>query len=164
VTSARKARRRKPTRDERSRTPRETTTAVAPTPSLWTRPLIAIVVIGALLRGYYLTQPMRYDESVTYLYFASQSWTTVVSSYTYPNNHVFHSLLVKAFATILGDDPWVLRSLPASRGFQPPTCADLARIGPCRSANGGSDRVALFADRREQRPGCAHREFVRSTE
>ena len=128
MTSARKARRRKPTRDERSRTPRETTTAVAPTPSLWTRPLIAIVVIGALLRGYYLTQPMRYDESVTYLYFASQSWTTVVSSYTYPNNHVFHSLLVKAFATILGDDPWVLRSLPASRGFQPPTCADLARM------------------------------------
>lgn len=112
MTSARKARRRKPTRDERSRTPRETTTAVAPTPSLWTRPLIAIVVIGALLRGYYLTQPMRYDESVTYLYFASQSWTTVVSSYTYPNNHVFHSLLVKAFATVLGDDPWVLR-LPA---------------------------------------------------
>jgi hypothetical protein len=112
VTSARKARRRKPTRDERSRTPRETTTAVAPTPSLWTRPLIVIVVIGALLRGYYLTQPMRYDESVTYLYFASQSWTTVVSSYTYPNNHVFHSLLVKAFATVLGDDPWVLR-LPA---------------------------------------------------
>ena len=58
---------------------------------------------------------MRYDESVTYLYFASQSWMTVVSSYTYPNNHVFHSLLVKAFATVLGDDPWVLRSLPASR-------------------------------------------------
>jgi hypothetical protein len=55
---------------------------------------------------------MRYDESVTYLYFASQSWTTVVSSYTYPNNHVFHSVLVKAFATVLGDDPWVLR-LPA---------------------------------------------------
>ena len=112
MTSARKARRRKPTRDERSRTPRQTTTAVAPTPSLWTRPLIAIVVIGALLRAYYLRQPMRYDESVTYLYFASQSWTTVVSSYTYPNNHVFHSLLVKSFATVLGDDPWVLR-LPA---------------------------------------------------
>jgi len=55
---------------------------------------------------------MRYDESVTYLYFASQSWTNVISSYTYPNNHVFHSLLVKACATVLGDDPWVLR-LPA---------------------------------------------------
>ena len=111
MTSAHKSRRRKPARGERSRTPRETT-AVAPTPRLWTRPLVAIVVIGALLRAYYLTQPMRYDESVTYLYFASQSWTTVVSSYTYPNNHVFHSLLVKAFATVLGNAPWVLR-LPA---------------------------------------------------
>ncbi len=73
---------------------------------------MALVVIGALLRAYYLRQPMRYDESVTYLYFASQSWTDVVSSYTYPNNHVFHTLLVKGCATVLGDDPWVLR-LPA---------------------------------------------------
>lgn len=81
-------------------------------PPLWTRPLVALVVIGALLRGYFLRQPMRYDESVTYLYFAAQPWTTVVSSYTYPNNHVFHSLLVKACATLLGDNPWVLR-LPA---------------------------------------------------
>jgi 4-amino-4-deoxy-L-arabinose transferase-like glycosyltransferase len=55
---------------------------------------------------------MRYDESVTYLAFAGQSWTTVISSYTYPNNHVFHTLLVKAGVTLFGNDPWVLR-LPA---------------------------------------------------
>ena len=111
MTSAHKARRRKPARGERSHTSRETT-PVRPTPPLWTRSFAAIVVVGTLLRAYYLTQPMRYDESVTYLYFASQSWTTVVSSYTYPNNHVFHTLLVKAFVTVLGDAPWVLR-LPA---------------------------------------------------
>lgn len=64
------------------------------------------------MRLYYLRQPMRYDESVTYLYFAAKSWTTVISSYTYPNNHVFHSLLVKACVTVLGNDPWVIR-LPA---------------------------------------------------
>ena len=55
---------------------------------------------------------MRYDESVTYLYFASQPWTTVVGSYTYPNNHVLHSVLVKGCASLLGNEPWVLR-LPA---------------------------------------------------
>ena len=71
-----------------------------------------LVAIGALLRLYYLRQPMRYDESVTYLYFAARSWTTVVTSYTYPNNHVFHTLLVKACMAVLGDDPWVIR-LPA---------------------------------------------------
>ena len=55
---------------------------------------------------------MRYDESVTYLDYVSQSWTNVISSYADPSNHVFHSLLVKACATVLGADPWVLR-LPA---------------------------------------------------
>jgi hypothetical protein len=84
----------------------------APNPALWTLPLVALVIIGALLRGYYLRQPMRYDESVTYLYFVAQPWSTVISAYTYPNNHVFHSLLVKACVTLLGDAPWVLR-LPA---------------------------------------------------
>ena len=109
----RKSRRHKPAAAERSDRTGPPITA-RPVP-FWTLPLIVLVAIGALLRLYYLRQPMRYDESVTYLYFASQSWTTVVSSYTYPNNHVFHSLLVKAFATVLGDDPWVLRSSPASR-------------------------------------------------
>lgn len=55
---------------------------------------------------------MRYDESVTYLHFAAQSWTTVVTSYVYPNNHVFHTLLVKTCATLFGNDPWAVR-LPA---------------------------------------------------
>ena len=64
------------------------------------------------MRLYYIRQPMRYDESVTYLNFASQPWETAIGSYTYPNNHVFHTLLVKAFASLLGNAPWVLR-LPA---------------------------------------------------
>ena len=67
------------------------------------------MLIGTLSRAFYLRQPMRYDESVTYLYFASQSWASVISSYTYPNNHVFHTLLVKACVALLGNDPWVLR-------------------------------------------------------
>ncbi|HEX6052624.1 MAG TPA: glycosyltransferase family 39 protein [Gemmatimonadaceae bacterium] len=74
--------------------------------------MIGLVAIGALLRLYYLDQPMRYDESITYLHFASQPWETAIGSYTYPNNHVFHTLLVKACVSLLGDDPWVLR-LPA---------------------------------------------------
>ncbi len=71
-----------------------------------------LVVIGAAFRAYYLRQPMRYDESVTYLYFAAQPWATAVGSYIYPNNHVLHTLVVKAFAAVLGNEPWVLR-LPA---------------------------------------------------
>jgi len=55
---------------------------------------------------------MRYDESVTYLYFVAQPWDTLLSSYIYPNNHVFHSVLAKVFVGVLGTDPWVIR-LPA---------------------------------------------------
>lgn len=65
-----------------------------------------------MLRLRYLSQPMRYDESVTYLYFVAGSWANAISSYTYPNNHVFHTLLVKACVVLLGNSPWVLR-LPA---------------------------------------------------
>ena len=88
---------------------------------------------------------MRYDESVTYLYFASKSWATVVSSYTYPNNHVFHSVLVKAFATVLGDDPWVLR-LPAfiaGVAMIPVTYAVGRRLFGSAAAYGGAALVAV---------------------
>jgi 4-amino-4-deoxy-L-arabinose transferase-like glycosyltransferase len=87
-------------------------TTSAPTGRGWTPALFTLLVVGTLLRLYYMGQPMRYDESVTYLYFAARPWATVVSSYRYPNNHVFHTLLVKACVTLLGDDPWVIR-LPA---------------------------------------------------
>jgi hypothetical protein len=71
--------------------------------------VLALVVVGALLRLRYLNQPMRYDESVTYLYFAAKPWTTIVSSYLYPNNHVFHTLLVKTAVSVFGNEPWVIR-------------------------------------------------------
>lgn len=74
--------------------------------------LLGIVLAGVLLRGYYLHQPMRYDESLTFLRYASQPLETVVSSYEEPNNHVLHSVLVHAAYTVFGDEPWALR-LPA---------------------------------------------------
>lgn len=80
--------------------------------TIWTAPLICMLGVGVLLRLNYLDQPMRYDESVTYLEFASRSWSRAIGSYTYPNNHVFHTVLVKACVSIFGNDPWVIR-LPA---------------------------------------------------
>src|SRR5262245_2123319 len=60
----------------------------------------------------YLGQPMRYDESITYLLFVRRPWADALSLYTYPNNHVFHTLLAKASVTVFGDAPWAIR-LPA---------------------------------------------------
>lgn len=78
----------------------------------WGAPLVCMLGIGFLLRLQYLDQPMRYDESVTYLEFASRSWSRAIGSYTYPNNHVFHTVLVKLCVGVFGNDPWVIR-LPA---------------------------------------------------
>jgi len=70
--------------------------------------LLAITCRLAALR-----QPMRYDESVTWAYFVGRSWTTIVSQYQFPNNHVFYSLLAKATSSLAAWEPWALR-LPAA--------------------------------------------------
>jgi 4-amino-4-deoxy-L-arabinose transferase-like glycosyltransferase len=74
--------------------------------------LAAIVVVGIALRLVYIDQPMRYDESVTYLEFAAQPWSMALGSYLYPNNHVFHTALVKLSTSVFGNAPWAIR-LPA---------------------------------------------------
>jgi hypothetical protein len=71
--------------------------------------ITAVAVISRLAN---LWQPMRYDESITWAYFVGRSWHTVVSSYQFPNNHVFFSLLAKATSSLAPFQPWALR-LPA---------------------------------------------------
>jgi len=74
--------------------------------------LWCIILLAATCRIVALGQPMRYDESVTWALFSGRSWTTIVSWYPFPNNHVLHSLLAKATSAIAPWSPWALR-LPA---------------------------------------------------
>ncbi|HEY5219704.1 MAG TPA: glycosyltransferase family 39 protein [Gemmatimonadaceae bacterium] len=74
--------------------------------------LLAIVAVGALARLAALGQPMRYDESVTYLYFVGRSWRTAVSAYQFPNNHLLYTVAAKLMALLGHGAPWSLR-LPA---------------------------------------------------
>lgn len=74
--------------------------------------LIVIVLTGVALRLLNLWQPMRYDESVTYLEFIRHPLSQALSRYDQPNNHVFHTLLAKGSAAAFGNAPWALR-LPA---------------------------------------------------
>ncbi len=69
------------------------------------------LALGGALRLAFLFQPMRYDEASTYAMFAPSA-LTAISQYQYPNNHVFHTLLVHVSARLFGDAPWALR-LPA---------------------------------------------------
>jgi hypothetical protein len=74
--------------------------------------LVAILVIGLALRLLTLGQPIRYDEATTYLEFARKPLSVALSRYDYPNNHLFHTLLVKASMAAFGSAEWSLR-LPA---------------------------------------------------
>src|SRR3569833_223385 len=90
-----------------------TASALAPTHESDRRKRSAVALLliaaGTALRIAYLSQPMRYDEAVTYLYFATRSWLTVFASYRYPNNHIFHTALVKISTGALGNAPWAIR-------------------------------------------------------
>ena len=72
----------------------------------------AILLVAAIVRAAALSLPMRFDEAVTYVEFVRHPWWTVVSSYPYPNNHVFFSLLAKATTALAPNEPWAIR-LPA---------------------------------------------------
>ncbi len=74
--------------------------------------MIAIVLVGALVRTYFLPKSLRYDESTNYINFASLPLTDVISHYDSTNNHIFHTVLVHFSTSIFGLYPWTMR-LPA---------------------------------------------------
>lgn len=73
--------------------------------------LTAIVLAGAVIRLYFIDQPMRVDESWTFMASVKDGWKSVLT-YVTPNNHVLHSIFVKLSTSILGAHPWSIR-LPA---------------------------------------------------
>ena len=72
----------------------------------------AITALGIAIRWGPLFQPMRYDEAATWIDYASQPLAKSLSDYRFPNNHLFHTLLVHVAAALFGSDPWALR-IPA---------------------------------------------------
>jgi hypothetical protein len=74
--------------------------------------LAVIFLLGAALRLHRLFQPMDFDEAYTVVNFALKSLSDVLSDYSVPNNHIFHSLLVHASIGLFGNAPWAAR-LPA---------------------------------------------------
>ena len=71
-----------------------------------------IVALGLALRLRFMNEPVRSDEAYTYNEYATRSTYDAVSLYTFPNNHLLHTLFVHAAVRSLGGAPWVLR-LPA---------------------------------------------------
>jgi len=74
-----------------------------------------ILLLAAVLRVAYLAEPIRYDESLTYVGFGRRSIVHALASYPEPNNHIFHSLLLYICVRFFGSSLWVIR-LPALVG------------------------------------------------
>jgi hypothetical protein len=71
-----------------------------------------ITLLAAVLRAAYFDKPFSHDEAYTYVGFASRTLRAVVTDYSLPNNHVFHTILVYLSTLVFGPTPWAIR-LPA---------------------------------------------------
>ncbi len=74
--------------------------------------VLFVIFVGTVLRISQMRLGIIYDEAFTYTYYATQPFHFIVSNYTYPNNHILHTLLVKLSTNIFGVHLWSLR-LPA---------------------------------------------------
>lgn len=79
----------------------------------WTLITLGLVTVAAVvLRILRLDDPIRFDEAYTFNVHASTPFFNLISDYTTPNNHVFHSVMVRCSHLLFGDSPLALR-LPA---------------------------------------------------
>ena len=78
----------------------------------YTAVVLVLMAAAVLIRWLFLSYPMRYDESYTVVTFASRPWRNLISDYSLPNNHIFHTVLVKLAMSVFGSAPWAVR-MPA---------------------------------------------------
>ena len=74
--------------------------------------LAGLALLAAGLRAAYILRPMSHDEAYTVVAFASRPLGIILTDYSLPNNHIFHSLLVHLSYLLFGVQPWAVR-LPA---------------------------------------------------
>ncbi len=71
--------------------------------------LAALMLAAGVARAFYLYKPFLHDEAYTYVGFASRSLRAVMTDYSLPNNHVFHTIMVHFSTQIFGVEPWAVR-------------------------------------------------------
>jgi hypothetical protein len=77
---------------------------------------VGVVTLAAVaVRIPFASQPMRYDEALTFNEFASRPLYYGLSFYPEPNNQLLNTLLMHLAYVVFGNQPWVLR-LPALLG------------------------------------------------
>lgn len=74
--------------------------------------VLGTIAVGALLRISQLWLGITYDEAFTCVFYAPKPVAFILSDYTWPNNHLLHTLLVKISMAVFGTHLWSVR-LPA---------------------------------------------------
>jgi 4-amino-4-deoxy-L-arabinose transferase-like glycosyltransferase len=69
----------------------------------------AICGLGMIARLMLINLSVEYDEAYTVMAFAHSPFRILVSDYHVPNNHVFHTILVRIAVLLLGSQPWQIR-------------------------------------------------------
>ncbi len=74
--------------------------------------LLLLILTAALIRIYFLNQPIKFDEAGSFLYSTARPSFMIASYYVTPNNHILHTLLMRCSYLIFGGSLWAIR-LPA---------------------------------------------------
>ena len=74
--------------------------------------VLLLTAAGGLIRSQGITRSLGHDEVYTWVEYASKGWLAILSSYSAPNNHIFHSLCLKLSVSLFGEVEWAMR-LPA---------------------------------------------------
>lgn len=78
--------------------------------------VIGSAITSLVLSGHKaVTAAITYDEAYTYLRFAGQPISGILSDYHAPNNHILHTVLVHLSTGLYGNATWAIR-LPAFLG------------------------------------------------
>ncbi len=98
--------------------------------------LAILMVLGVLIRWKMINYPVWYDEAYTFVKFASRPLKYIITDYSAPNNHIFHSLLVALIYHLAGIHLWALRMPALSAGILLIPAAFLAGRRLINSAGG----------------------------
>ena len=71
--------------------------------------LVGVTIIGIFIRLIQINNAVGYDEAYTFIHFSSRSLQVILTDYSAPNNHIFHSLMVYIVYHIFGNHVWALR-------------------------------------------------------
>src|SRR3972149_965217 len=96
--------------------------------------LAVICGLGLGARLMLVNRLIEYDEAYTVMAFAHSPFRILVSDYHVPNNHIFHTILVRIVVLLLGSQPWQIRLPDALDADVHPGCEQ----GPIHSVGVGA--------------------------